>query len=101
MGIGDDRSGSLWQQSLGKTSGSQHRAFDVDMGINEARGDVFSVQIDFLVAVIVAKACDMAVRDSEIPLTEFAVESEENPGITKNKICGFLTVGNAYQMVAG
>ena len=58
MGIGDDSGGTMGENSLGKLRGADQRAFQMDMGIQEAGEHDLAGNIHLHLAVVLAHAYD-------------------------------------------
>ena len=82
----DHRSGTVGQHCLLESRTTEHGAFDVDMPIDQARADIFAVQINFFPAMIRAHAHDRISADGNISGVDLIGKHIDNSGIFQNQI---------------
>ena len=86
MWVCDHRSGTVGQHCLLESRTTEHGAFDVDMPIDQARADIFAVQINFFPAMIRTHAHDRISADGNISGVDLIGKHIDNSGIFQNQI---------------
>ena len=89
MGIGDDRGGAVGQDGLHELPGADQRAFQVDVGVQEAGENDFSGAVLFHRAGVGAHAHDEALRHGDIRRAELVGKHIDVGGVFQHQVRRF------------
>jgi len=96
--IGDDRSDAMGHNGAGEFRGRGHGAFDVHVGVDEARSQIGSFQIDDLVRFIAfAQSHDAGSSHSHICFDDFPAENVDQPRVLQQEMSRLISLGILYQ----
>ena len=97
MGIGHHGSGAARHDGAREFARTDHAAFKMDMGINEAGRHILAFEIQGAAGLTSAKPHDMAVGDGNMGIHDFAQVDIDQAGITQEQIHRPLAPGRMDQ----
>jgi len=94
VGVGDDGGRAVGDESLRQLPRRKHRAFDVDVCVDEAGGDEFSAAVENARPGVTAPHADyMAAQNGYVGIKNITSEDVDDPASLQQQVGGDLAAG--------
>ena len=87
VGIGDDGGGAVGQHGLGKLLGAYQGAFQVNMGVDEARQHNLAAYVRLHLAVVFAHAHNEPLGHGDVPAAQLVGEHVDVGSVFQHQVC--------------
>ena len=87
VGVGDDGGGAVGQHGLGKLLGAYQGAFQVNMGVDEARQHDLAAYVRLHLAVVFAHAHNEPLRHGDVPAAQLVGEHVDVCSVFQHQVC--------------
>jgi hypothetical protein len=88
VGINYHRAGTVGDDGAGKFRRREHRAFHVEMTVNQTWSEISAAQIYHLAGFVVAKADHAAILDGHVCLVNLATEDVDDASVSEEEFSG-------------
>ncbi len=86
--VGHHGGGAVDHDGARKLGHTGHGTFDVDMGVDEARGDEAPAQVDHPARGVIAEACDTAAGHGHPAGVNLARKDVDDPAVGQEQVAG-------------
>ena len=90
MRIDHHGGGAARHHGAGEFRDREHGAFDVDVGVNEGRGEIASAAVDDRPALVRPDADDHAVRHRDVAFMDLAAQHVHDPRVAEHDVGGLV-----------
>ncbi len=98
MRVGDDGSGAAPQDGATELGRADHRRFDVDVGVDQARTDVATAQVDLLGGLVGgAHSNDTVTGDGDVGFDGLPGEDVDHTPVAKKQVGRLVAPGDGKE----
>ena len=95
MRVDDHRSSAVRHDRARELRDRDHRAFDMEMAIDQTRREISAGDVDDFFRLIIAEANHASIVHRHVGLMDFAAEDVDEPRVFEQDICRSFAAGDA------